>query len=193
MARMPTRSTEPWRGHLLIQRTAKGPIAITLHDRRDRAVADAGFCPQLIENGPCDGADPYPGLGACVEMPGQVRVFQHQPIGPGQIVAMDKRPAHVFRAPKGDPASVARLADKIAKNAHAISNDGKFSWEEVECLGACANAPMGRGREWDGETRGEGGGGEGGKESFPSVLRLSNLTRVVLSGACCRRSSVPLD
>lgn len=32
--------------------------------------------------------------------------------------------------------------DKIAKNAHAISADGKFSWEEVECLGACANAPM---------------------------------------------------
>ncbi len=22
------------------------------------------------------------------------------------------------------------------------SADGKFSWEEVECLGACANAPM---------------------------------------------------
>lgn len=32
--------------------------------------------------------------------------------------------------------------EKIAKNAHAISEDGKFSWEEVECLGACANAPM---------------------------------------------------
>jgi NADH-quinone oxidoreductase subunit E len=23
-----------------------------------------------------------------------------------------------------------------------VSADGKFSWEEVECLGACANAPM---------------------------------------------------
>jgi len=32
--------------------------------------------------------------------------------------------------------------DKIAKNAHALSADGKFSWEEVECLGSCANAPM---------------------------------------------------
>jgi len=32
--------------------------------------------------------------------------------------------------------------DKIAKNAHELSADGKFSWEEVECLGACANAPM---------------------------------------------------
>ena len=32
--------------------------------------------------------------------------------------------------------------EKIAKNAHDLSDDGKFSWEEVECLGACANAPM---------------------------------------------------
>ena len=32
--------------------------------------------------------------------------------------------------------------DKIAKKAHMLSEDGKFSWEEVECLGSCANAPM---------------------------------------------------
>lgn len=32
--------------------------------------------------------------------------------------------------------------NKIAKSAHALSADGRFSWEEVECLGACANAPM---------------------------------------------------
>ena len=32
--------------------------------------------------------------------------------------------------------------EKIAKHAHEVSADGKFSWEEVECLGACANAPM---------------------------------------------------
>ncbi len=32
--------------------------------------------------------------------------------------------------------------DKIAVNAHDLSPDGKFSWEEVECLGACSNAPM---------------------------------------------------
>ena len=32
--------------------------------------------------------------------------------------------------------------DKIAARAHDLSADGKFSWEEVECLGACANAPM---------------------------------------------------
>lgn len=32
--------------------------------------------------------------------------------------------------------------EKIAPKAHMLSADGKFSWEEVECLGACANAPM---------------------------------------------------
>ncbi|MEH6788478.1 MAG: NADH-quinone oxidoreductase subunit E [Paracoccus sp. (in: a-proteobacteria)] len=31
---------------------------------------------------------------------------------------------------------------KIAPNPHMVSADGKFSWEEVECLGACANAPV---------------------------------------------------
>ena len=37
---------------------------------------------------------------------------------------------------------VAVCQDLIAKAPHALSADGKFSWEEVECLGACANAPM---------------------------------------------------
>ena len=32
--------------------------------------------------------------------------------------------------------------EKIAGKAHALSADGRFSWEEVECLGSCANAPM---------------------------------------------------
>jgi NADH-quinone oxidoreductase subunit E len=32
--------------------------------------------------------------------------------------------------------------DRIADEPHRLSQDGKFSWEEVECLGACANAPM---------------------------------------------------
>jgi len=32
--------------------------------------------------------------------------------------------------------------DKIANTPHTLSADGKFSWEEVECLGSCTNAPM---------------------------------------------------
>ncbi|WP_458790196.1 NADH-quinone oxidoreductase subunit E [Yoonia sp. MH D7] len=37
---------------------------------------------------------------------------------------------------------IAVCKEKIAEKAHALSADGRFSWEEVECLGACANAPM---------------------------------------------------
>ena len=32
--------------------------------------------------------------------------------------------------------------EKIAPEPHQLSDDGNLSWEEVECLGACSNAPM---------------------------------------------------
>ena len=31
---------------------------------------------------------------------------------------------------------------KISQNENVISKDGKISWMEVECLGACVNSPM---------------------------------------------------
>ncbi len=31
---------------------------------------------------------------------------------------------------------------RINAKPHELSGDGRFSWEEVECLGACTNAPM---------------------------------------------------
>lgn len=37
---------------------------------------------------------------------------------------------------------VAVCRELIAPQSHTLSADGNFSWEEVECLGACANAPM---------------------------------------------------
>ena len=37
---------------------------------------------------------------------------------------------------------IAVCKDKIADKPHTLSADGRFSWEEVECLGSCANAPM---------------------------------------------------
>ncbi|NNE89278.1 MAG: NADH-quinone oxidoreductase subunit NuoE [Silicimonas sp.] len=37
---------------------------------------------------------------------------------------------------------VAVCKEKISTKPHTLSADGKFTWEEVECLGACANAPM---------------------------------------------------
>lgn len=37
---------------------------------------------------------------------------------------------------------VAVCKERIASKPHELSADGRFSWEEVECLGACSNAPM---------------------------------------------------
>ena len=37
---------------------------------------------------------------------------------------------------------VAVCRELISPQPHTVSADGKFSWEEVECLGACTNAPM---------------------------------------------------
>jgi NADH-quinone oxidoreductase subunit E len=45
---------------------------------------------------------------------------------------------HAARA--GDLIEVCRR--RIAPEPHGVSADGDFSWEEVECLGACVNAPM---------------------------------------------------
>ena len=37
---------------------------------------------------------------------------------------------------------IAVCKEKIADKPHTLSADGKFTWEEVECLGSCTNAPM---------------------------------------------------
>ena len=37
---------------------------------------------------------------------------------------------------------IAVCKELIAPKPHQLSADGKFSWEEVECMGACTNAPM---------------------------------------------------
>ena len=37
---------------------------------------------------------------------------------------------------------IAVCRELVADKPHQLSADGKFSWEEVECMGACANAPM---------------------------------------------------
>lgn len=37
---------------------------------------------------------------------------------------------------------IAVCKHRIHHDPHHVSEDGNFSWEEVECLGACVNAPM---------------------------------------------------
>jgi NADH-quinone oxidoreductase subunit E len=43
---------------------------------------------------------------------------------------------------RGSDDVVAACKKHIASAPHTVSGDGKFSWMEVECLGACVNAPM---------------------------------------------------
>jgi NADH-quinone oxidoreductase subunit E len=66
-------------------------------------------------------------------------MFQLSPVG---------RKAHVWvcgTTPcmlRGAEALVEVCRRRIHHDPHHISADGDFSWEEVECLGVCANAPM---------------------------------------------------
>jgi NADH-quinone oxidoreductase subunit E len=43
---------------------------------------------------------------------------------------------------RGSDDLVAVCRERIAPKPHQVSADGQLSWEEVECLGACSNAPM---------------------------------------------------
>ena len=43
---------------------------------------------------------------------------------------------------RGSDEVIAACKKHIHAQPHTVSADGKFSWMEVECLGACVNAPM---------------------------------------------------
>ena len=65
-------------------------------------------------------------------------MFQLEPVGSVAFVQLCGTTPCMLRGAK-DLEKV--LIDKIGPKNH-VSKDGKFSWEEVECLGACSNAPM---------------------------------------------------
>ncbi len=44
--------------------------------------------------------------------------------------------------------SLVAVCERVIGPMHAVSTDGTLSWEEVECLGACANAPMAQIDSW---------------------------------------------
>ncbi|WP_068082765.1 NADH-quinone oxidoreductase subunit NuoE [Polycladidibacter stylochi] len=66
-------------------------------------------------------------------------MFQLQPVGKkAHIQVCGTTPCQL----RGAEGLIKVCKSKIAKHAHELSEDGDFSWEEVECLGACVNAPM---------------------------------------------------
>jgi NADH-quinone oxidoreductase subunit E len=66
-------------------------------------------------------------------------MFQLSPVGRKAHVQVCGTTPCMLRGSE-DLMSVCRR--RIHANPHRISADGDFSWEEVECLGACVNAPM---------------------------------------------------
>jgi NADH-quinone oxidoreductase subunit E len=66
-------------------------------------------------------------------------MYQLQPVGKKAHVQVCGTTPCMLRG-SGDLIKVCK--SKIARNPHELSEDGNFSWEEVECLGACVNAPM---------------------------------------------------
>ena len=66
-------------------------------------------------------------------------MFQLSPVGKKAHVQVCGTTPCMLR---GSEDIVAVCKRRIASEPHTLSDDGDFSWEEVECLGVCANAPM---------------------------------------------------
>ena len=65
-------------------------------------------------------------------------MFNMHPVGEHHVQVCTTTPCWL----RGSDDVVAACKKHIADKPGVISEDGKFSWTEVECLGACANAPM---------------------------------------------------
>jgi NADH-quinone oxidoreductase subunit E len=65
-------------------------------------------------------------------------MFNLHPVGKHLVQVCTTTPCWL----RGSDAVVAACKKHIHPQELAISSDGKFSWMEVECLGACVNAPM---------------------------------------------------
>ena len=65
-------------------------------------------------------------------------MFNLKPVGKHLLQVCTTTPCWL----RGSDAVVAACKKHIHPNAETVSADGKFSWMEVECLGACVNAPI---------------------------------------------------
>jgi NADH-quinone oxidoreductase subunit E len=93
---------------------------------------------------------PEPALRLVADMLGMahIRVYEIATFYTMFRLAPVGRKAHVWVC--GTTPCMLRGAEALAEvcrrrihhDPHHVSADGDFSWEEVECLGACANAPM---------------------------------------------------
>jgi NADH-quinone oxidoreductase subunit E len=65
-------------------------------------------------------------------------MFHLEPVGDVAVVSVCGTPPCMLR---GSEELKAFLEERIGPRDHP-SADGRFTWVEVECMGACANAPM---------------------------------------------------
>ena len=65
-------------------------------------------------------------------------MFNLAPVGEHLVQVCTTTPCWL----RGSDDIVAACKKAIHPKPHTVSADGKFSWMEVECLGACVNAPM---------------------------------------------------
>ena len=65
-------------------------------------------------------------------------MFNLEPVGTYLVQVCTTTPCWL----RGSDAVVAACKKHIHPREKTVSADGKFSWMEVECLGACVNAPM---------------------------------------------------
>jgi len=65
-------------------------------------------------------------------------MFNLEPVGEHLVQVCTTTPCWL----RGSDDVVAACKKHIHAHPHTVSADGKFSWMEVECLGACVNAPM---------------------------------------------------
>ena len=65
-------------------------------------------------------------------------MFQLEPVGTAALIQVCGTTPCMLRG-AGDLMSVCKK--RIGEKDH-LSADGRFTWQEVECLGACVNAPM---------------------------------------------------
>ncbi|OYX30071.1 MAG: NADH-quinone oxidoreductase subunit E [Caulobacterales bacterium 32-69-10] len=65
-------------------------------------------------------------------------MFQLEPVGKAALIQVCGTTPCMLR---GANELMAVCKDKIGGKDH-LSSDGLFTWQEVECLGACVNAPM---------------------------------------------------
>jgi NADH-quinone oxidoreductase subunit E len=65
-------------------------------------------------------------------------MFHLSPVGKHHVQVCTTTPCWL----RGSDGIVKVCKEHIAEKPNTVSPDGEFSWEEVECLGACVNAPM---------------------------------------------------